>query len=500
MHIAIEGLDGVGKTTTAKRLAEALNGVYVSKAFHLMHDKSGKYDNFTLLSEFYPLNMNVDSSYGVRSSFLYAKANGLNVVTERYFCTNYAVKPNEFTLNEINLAISNFGMPSITFILYCDYETNYKRMYNRNPNDKDFDKLKHHKEFYENMERCADYIGLKKCFIDTTLMNLDDVIEYLLKKINTYSIQVETQIPLGKIDNHELLITEDINPNLIMKPDYSVKDIYFSSNVHLIPPTLFSYFPNLERITVSKENPNFSSDNGILFDKNKTVLIKVPSKYLAMHYTVPESIITIGYNAFQDCQIENIILNDFCEEIGYFSFLNCNKLQSIKFGERLSKIGKNAFVGCSSVNFVDTFNSKFSFYDGVLLHPDGSLIATFNNKVHKINCKKVAAWAFVGNTLINEIVCGDTITRIGPYSFAHSSLVTITINSFVEICDYAFWNCKNLKSIIFNVKSAPRVAHELFYGIKHKIDIIVPNGQVQLFEEAFKNCSQRVRVSELRGV
>ena len=55
---------------------------------------------------------------------------------------------------------------------------------------------------------------------------------------------------------------------------------------------------NLINIEVEKYNPNYSSENGVLFNKNKTKLIKYPRGRIDIEYTIPSSVRSIGDSAF----------------------------------------------------------------------------------------------------------------------------------------------------------------------------------------------------------
>ena len=58
---------------------------------------------------------------------------------------------------------------------------------------------------------------------------------------------------------------------------------------------------SLNGIWVSEDNPNYSSDeNGVLFDKEKTKLIQAPGA-IQGEYNVPDSVISVGDNAFNGC-------------------------------------------------------------------------------------------------------------------------------------------------------------------------------------------------------
>lgn len=58
------------------------------------------------------------------------------------------------------------------------------------------------------------------------------------------------------------------------------------------------YFANLKEINVDSENPRFASENGVLFNKDKTKLIRFPV-LSASTYTISEKVNTIGYGAFR---------------------------------------------------------------------------------------------------------------------------------------------------------------------------------------------------------
>lgn len=498
MHIAIEGLDGVGKTTTAKKLAEVIGGVYFSKAFHFMKDSSGKYDNFTSLSECFSCSENVSSNYGTRSAFFYANYMDKMIVTERYYCTNYAANPCNETLTGIGLNIKLLGVPFITFILYCDYETNYQRMFKRNPNDKDFYKLKSHKEFYDNLIYCAEYFKLPYCVIDTTKLGLYEVTALMEQEIMAVLEKRRGNNDKKIIEEHTLILNSasDLLYNNNHKQSNHIHSIYIGKDVDDFKFPFFDDFLGLKQIVVDKDNAFFSSEDGVLFDKNKTTLLKMPQQYVEKKYKVPDGIKYIQYNAFRDSSLESIIFCDSCEEIGYNSFFNARNLKFIEFGTNLSKIGKNAFIGCKNIKYIKVKNECFNFFDLCLYDSSDNIVSAFNNPVKKIMAYRISAWAFACNQSIKNIICSKNVYRIGPYAFAGSSLETITINSSPEIHDYAFWDCLHLKSLKFMCKNPPRIAHELFYGIPYKIYIVVPKGCTDSFRKAFSNCLDDIIVCE----
>ncbi len=78
--------------------------------------------------------------------------------------------------------------------------------------------------------------------------------------------------------------------------------------------------------------------------------------------TIPESVKTIGKNAFKDCNnIKTItIKGDEVTAIGDGAFQGCKKLGSFTIGKKVSKVGKNAFSGCSKLKKLYIYSTKLT--------------------------------------------------------------------------------------------------------------------------------------------
>ncbi len=85
----------------------------------------------------------------------------------------------------------------------------------------------------------------------------------------------------------------------------------------------------ISSITVDAGNPNYSSVDGVLFDKAKTTLINYPTAKADITYTIPDGVTTICTYAFNSCSLTDIVLPSSVTTLGYLSFFNCSKLRSI---------------------------------------------------------------------------------------------------------------------------------------------------------------------------
>lgn len=82
-------------------------------------------------------------------------------------------------------------------------------------------------------------------------------------------------------------------------------------------------------VNVSSENKYFSSEDGILFDKDRSQLLYYPPMKKEIKYQIPESVRTIGNCAFAGSHLEEIIIPSSVTSIGVGAFDSCKKLKTI---------------------------------------------------------------------------------------------------------------------------------------------------------------------------
>jgi hypothetical protein len=167
----------------------------------------------------------------------------------------------------------------------------------------------------------------------------------------------------------------------------SLKEITLPESVRNIDYGAFNNCTYLENINISEQNPNYKSIDGVVFNKDMTLLITCPMGKMG-EYTVPDNVKIISRDAFRDCEtLTNIILPESLEAIGEQAFVNCKRLSSIEIPnsvsylgdyafarcENLSEvllpdgirvIGENTFLGCSSLKSVEIPENVFGINDG----------------------------------------------------------------------------------------------------------------------------------------
>lgn len=246
------------------------------------------------------------------------------------------------------------------------------------------------------------------------------------------------------------------------------------------------YVGEVKTIEVNSSNSMFSSDStGVLFDKNKTKLIKFPAKCESVDYAVPEGVLTIGV----------------------FAFYNCMNLEAVSIPDSVNHIEKNAFEGCSNIEalFIGKGLSKID---------SGAFSYTYISSVY---IEDMVAWCEIDiasnpisyNLFLNEqkvttLNIPSTVTQIKDNTFCNcKSITTINVpSSVVSIGNYAFKGCTNLYQINVDAENPNYTSQDGYLYTKDRKNLIlcspgigitdyaVPSDVVTIGDYAFADCGR----------
>lgn len=134
----------------------------------------------------------------------------------------------------------------------------------------------------------------------------------------------------------------------------NVKKIEIPESVTYIGSDAFYGCINLEEIIVAENNSNFMSENGILFNKDKTEILRYPAGRKDTNYVIPNNIKTIGYGAFDDSMyLYSIQIPDGVTTIEDYAFYSCTSLRTIEVPESMIAIGYDAFAFCTNLTNIE---------------------------------------------------------------------------------------------------------------------------------------------------
>jgi len=307
----------------------------------------------------------------------------------------------------------------------------------------------------------------------------------------------------------------------------ALTSLYIPSSITSIGDGAFDLCYKLTSINVDASNSRYSSITGVLFDKAVTTLIKYPNGITSTSYSIPSSVVTIGYEAFDNCSsltsitipssvrtisdyafngctsIASITLPSSITSIGDATFRFCTSLTSITIPSSVASITSSAFMNCTklaSIN-VDASNPKYSSINGVLFDkaattlilypPGGDTSYTIPNSVTSIGEN-----SFCNCTALTSVVIPSSVTSIKHSAFEGcTSLISVKIPSSVTtIEDGAFWECKALTSIIIP-SSVTSIQSYTFYECTSLKSIDISSSISSIPSSTFGFCSSLASVT-----
>lgn len=226
---------------------------------------------------------------------------------------------------------------------------------------------------------------------------------------------------------------------------------------------------NLQSITVDELNENYSSEDGILYNKDKSILLVYPSGKEENYYSIP--------NTVSSCKTIN---NSYIETIKLNSLIN-----SAEFLMSITNL-KNIEVNSENTNYIQKDGVLFNKNgDEIIYYPQGREEPTYTIDE---NVVRIQSKAFM-NSKIAEIDLPDSIVEIGSYAFYNcENLSKITIpNSVESIGDHAFYKCSNLANVTIP-NNIELIGDYTFYKCSNLEKIVIPSSVKRIGEYAFYNC------------
>jgi hypothetical protein len=218
----------------------------------------------------------------------------------------------------------------------------------------------------------------------------------------------------------------------------------------------------LSAISVNATNSYFSSTNGVLFNKNQSVLIEYPGA-AGGSYTVPPTVTTIEGGAF---------------EYG-------TGVSSVIIGTNVTSIGSYAFYDCASVTAISV-NSTNLYYSST----NGALFDKKQTTLIQFPCAIGGSYAVPG-----------TVTNIDGGAFGDDfSITNVFIPDSVTTMDLeVFYSCQDLISVSLsgNLKS---ISEESFFDCVSLVSIAIPNSVTNIDTYAFYYCLNLASLTVGTGV
>ncbi|MBQ7505443.1 MAG: leucine-rich repeat domain-containing protein [Ruminococcus sp.] len=263
----------------------------------------------------------------------------------------------------------------------------------------------------------------------------------------------------------------------------SLTSVTLPASLETLGNGVFSYCYSLNSVNVNANNPNFSSQNGILYNKDKTTLVLYPYGKSGS-FTIPSTVTRIGDNAFDNCSnLTGITIPDSVKNIGESAFNYCTGLSSITIPDSVESIDYSAFYGCYNATSLSIGSGIKSIAESAFGSCSGLTSVTIPDNVESIGD---SAFSYCYN--LTDITIPDSVTSIGRYAFTGSGITSVTIpDTVTELEEGVFDYCGSLSSVTIP-NSVTSIGKNAFYNCSSLESITIPDSVTEIKSNAFYYC------------
>ena len=275
----------------------------------------------------------------------------------------------------------------------------------------------------------------------------------------------------------------------------SLERITIPSSVVSIEKWAFDNCRSLTKISVVSDNKYYSASGGVLYNKDRSELLRCPPALGGDSFTVPSTVTVIGDSAFATCSgltkvtipdgvvtiepyafdqcanLTDITIPASVTSIGKYAFRSGKKLQAVTMNAVSPSVGTGAFQNCPVTKVVyagsqtqwnaaglnEVFSSATVVYSSSDFDIDGTTLVAYKGNDASVvipdNVTKIGARAFYGCTGVKSVTIPGSVTAIGESAFSGcTSLTAMNIPASVKtIGKWAFDGCAKLAA--FSVAS-----------------------------------------------
>lgn len=186
---------------------------------------------------------------------------------------------------------------------------------------------------------------------------------------------------------------------------------------------------------------------------------------------IPDTIEVIGQNSFYGCDyLAEVVISasSSLREIGNNAFSGCNALESIYIPAGMTTLGNAAFNNCSGLNefVVAEGNTAYRAENGHLIESaTDTLIRGVNNQTVPESVEIIGEAAFRRTNGITRLYIPATVTEIGNYFIADSTITTVLYAgteaqwNAIEMTD--MWNYGNRDVIVEYSATTPEEGSDI---------------------------------------
>lgn len=250
----------------------------------------------------------------------------------------------------------------------------------------------------------------------------------------------------------------------------SLTSVTIPSSVTSIGDHAFLRCSSLANIQVEAGNLYYASENGVLFNADKTTLVQYPTGKTETTYTIPTSVTNIE---------------------GY-AFNGCSSLISVTIPSSVTSIGRDVFSGTPLYNDPSNWVDNVLYIDNCLIQANSEIFGAYDIVA---GTRVIVDYAFAYCSSLTSVTIPSSVTSIGEGVFNNcSSLTSVTIpTTITSIGSGAFLGCTSLASAIIP-NCVTSIGDNAFYYCSSLTSVTIPESVTSIGGNAFYGCSSLTTV------
>ena len=274
--------------------------------------------------------------------------------------------------------------------------------------------------------------------------------------------------------------------NYIFAECSSLKAVTLPAGVKELDEGAFGGNNGLLNIEAEADNPNYSSKDGLLYNKDQTKLISYPSGRTETEFVIPDHTAEIASYAFSGtASLKKVTIPESVNILGWNAFYECPNLETVVLPADMTEMNNSAFYRCNKLTAfeISESNEKYCTKDGILFSKDMTQIVCYPQ----------------GKTETAYII-PDSVNSVGNSAFSGcKNLTEIKVpESVTGFGDSAFSGCTNLTALNFP-RNLRGIGNTAFSGCESLTKVEIPDG-VEKLEGAFYSCYGLTEVKLPKGL
>lgn len=261
-----------------------------------------------------------------------------------------------------------------------------------------------------------------------------------------------------------------------------LKALALPKNLRSIGVSALAGCTSLPAFTLDDSNDSFSVVDGLLYNKDQTILVNCPAGKVGA-VVLPPTVKTLDSNAFYNCtKVTDITLPEGIDSIAYAVFVGCSSLKTLTIPASTRVMGYGGFTGCTNLESIEVApgNAHYTSLDGALIEDGYSLLAYPNKKGIRYEVP-------------------ENIQVLEHYACCWTDLQEIILPQWVYLGYLALGYCHDLLSVTTRQTRPIDIDNDSFSEETYeKATLYVPEGCVEIYrsKEGWKNF---VHIVEMDG-